>query len=231
MLTVFHNADSASSPVWATNADSDAKRDIHRSAMTDGYDTPIVTSYPQFTATDANGVITGADGNSVEQDDNGLAEKTGFIVTANSSTWAGNTPYTFTMEGVNYDVAYQVSKREHVNTGLFKVPTSQITGIVWDDTETDDNTAPDASAPTTSRASSARRCSPPSGTTCRAVPLPSTRFRPAMTRASWNGWPTTAPSPARIPPSDGCGRLGAEHGLRLRLGCPPRPSSSRIRPT
>ena len=47
------------------------------------------------------------------------------------------------MEGVAYDVANQVFKREHVNTGLFKAPTSQITGIVWDDTESDDNTAPD----------------------------------------------------------------------------------------
>ena len=45
------------------------------------------------------------------------------------------------MEGVAYDVANQVFKREHVNTGLFKAPTSQITGIVWDDTESDDNTA------------------------------------------------------------------------------------------
>ena len=32
------------------------------------------------------------------------------------------------MEGVAYDVANQVFKREHVNTGLFKAPTSQITG-------------------------------------------------------------------------------------------------------
>ncbi|WP_418994347.1 SdrD B-like domain-containing protein [Adlercreutzia equolifaciens] len=143
VLTVFHNGDKSSSPVWATNADSDAKRDIHRSALVDGYDTAIVTSYPQFAATDKNGAITGADGKPVEQDDKGLAEKTGFIVTANSSTPAANTPYTFSMEGVTYDVANQVSKREHVNTGLFKVPTSQITGIVWDDTESDDNTAPD----------------------------------------------------------------------------------------
>lgn len=37
VLTVFHNGDKSSSPVWATNADSDAKRDIHRSAMVDGY--------------------------------------------------------------------------------------------------------------------------------------------------------------------------------------------------
>lgn len=143
VLTVFHNGDKSSSPVWATNADSDAKRDIHRSAMVDGYDTAIVTSYPQFAATDKNGAITGADGKPVEQDDKGLAEKTGFIVTANSSTPAANTPYTFSMEGVAYDVANQVFKREHVNTGLFKAPTSQITGIVWDDTESDDNTAPD----------------------------------------------------------------------------------------
>lgn len=143
VLTVFHNGDKSSSPVWATNADSDAKRDIHRSAMVDGYDTAIVTSYPQFAATDKNGAITGADGKPVEQDGKGLAEKTGFIVTANSSTPAANTPYTFSMEGVAYDVANQVFKREHVNTGLFKAPTSQITGIVWDDTESDDNTAPD----------------------------------------------------------------------------------------
>lgn len=92
VLTVFHNGDKSSSPVWATNADSDAKRDIHRSAMVDGYDTAIVTSYPQFAATDKNGAITGADGKPVEQDDKGLAEKTGFIVTANSSTPAANTP-------------------------------------------------------------------------------------------------------------------------------------------
>ena len=65
----------------------------------------------------------------MEQDGKGLAEKTGFIVTANSSTPAANTPYTFSMEGVAYDVANQVFKREHVNTGLFKAPTSQITGI------------------------------------------------------------------------------------------------------
>lgn len=48
--------------------------------------------YPQFAATDKNGAITGADGKPVEQDDKGLAEKTGFIVTANSSTPAANTP-------------------------------------------------------------------------------------------------------------------------------------------
>lgn len=116
MLTVFHNGDKSSSPVWATNADSDAKRDIHRSAMVDGYDTAIVTSYPQFAATDKNGAITGADGKPVEQDDKGLAEKTGFIVTANSSTPAANTPYTFSMEGVAYDVAnqgVQARAREH----------------------------------------------------------------------------------------------------------------------
>lgn len=116
VLTVFHNGDKSSSPVWATNADSDAKRDIHRSAMVDGYDTAIVTSYPQFAATDKNGAITGADGKPVEQDDKGLAEKTGFIVTANSSTPAANTPYTFSMEGVALrrgQPGVQARAREH----------------------------------------------------------------------------------------------------------------------
>ena len=200
VLTVFHNGDKSSSPVWATNADSDAKRDIHRSAMVDGYDTAIVTSYPQFAATDKNGAITGADGKPVEQDDKGLAEKTGFIVTANSSTPAANTPYTFSMEGVAYDVANQVFKREHVNTGLFKAPTSQITGIVWDDTESDDNTAPDGVRADDEQGLVGETVL---ATQWHYVPKGAAAFaqiKTAMTLVSWNGSPLTAPSPPTIRP-------------------------------
>ncbi len=133
VLTVFHVDDANASDAWATNTDSDAKRDVLRSSMVDGYDTPIVTSYPQFEAA--------GDG---EQPDGGFASTTGFILTASSALDAkNNQPYTFEMGGITYDVASEVAKREHVNTGLFKVPTSQITGIVWDDTEADDNTASD----------------------------------------------------------------------------------------
>ncbi|MEE0706372.1 MAG: hypothetical protein UCH28_08335, partial [Adlercreutzia sp.] len=130
VLTVYHNNEQDSSTAWATNTDSDAKRDVLRSAMVDGYDTPIVTSYPQF---EAEG----------EQPDKGFAGTTGYILTANSETPAANTPYTLTMGEVNYDVANRVAKRQNVNTGLFKIPTSQITGLVWDDTEHEDNTASD----------------------------------------------------------------------------------------
>lgn len=137
VLTAYHVADTANT----TENDSDAKRDLARlDAKGDG----TVTSYPQFTA--ANPAV---------QPDGSYAETTGFILLANSTT-AGDTsygsaaanaqdatPYNASFAGVSYDVANQVPVRRQVNTGIYKVPTSVVTGVVWDDTEATENTAAD----------------------------------------------------------------------------------------
>ncbi len=122
VLTVFHNGDKSSSPVWATNADSDAKRDIHRSAMVDGYDTairdelPAVRRYRQERRHHRRRwQACGAGRQGPGRED--------WLHRDRQLLHAGRQhPYTFSMEGVAYDVANQVFKREHVNTGLFKAP-------------------------------------------------------------------------------------------------------------
>ena len=60
---------------------------------------------------------------------------------ANSST-ASTAVYAGALASVNYDVAFQTD-RANVNTGLYKVPASSITGWVWDDTAKANNVAPD----------------------------------------------------------------------------------------
>ena len=132
VLTAYHVND----PANTTENDSDAKRDLKRlDAKGDG----TVTSYPQFTAA-----------NSAVQPDGSYAETTGFILLANSGTAADvsygatsfdATPYNATFGGVAYDLANQVAKRRQVNAGVYKIPTSTVTGVVWDDTEKNENTA------------------------------------------------------------------------------------------
>ncbi len=121
VLTVYHSSDAANTGM----NDSDAKRDVNRTNAANGQ---LVTGYPQFTGTG-------------EQPDGALAQDSGFIVVANSST-AATAVYADSKASVDYDVAYQVD-RTNVNTGLYRVPASTITGWVWDDSAKDNNVAPD----------------------------------------------------------------------------------------